>query len=65
MRENPSQHYLDLKAEKTLLAQTINLTPFEVSIFLATHAIPRSEYDYICKKYSRVIEEYKKEKLKL
>ena len=62
MSEIPlTQYQLDIKAEKILISQTLNLTPLELETFLTKHNVPKDEYEYLVSKYSRIIEEYKKD----
>ena len=56
-----TQYQLDIKAEKILISQTLNLTPLELEAFLTKHDVPKDEYEYLVSKYSRIIEEYKKD----
>lgn len=60
-----TQYQLDIKAEKILISQTLNLTPLELETFLTTYGIPKDEYNYLLSKYSRLIEEYHKDKEKI
>ena len=55
-KEKPlTQHELDLKAERSLLMTTKDLSPRELSNFLFEYSIPRSEYDTILHKHRHVM----------
>lgn len=52
---------MERQAELTLLSQTLHLSGDQLELFLGELGVEMAEYERICSKWDRVIEQYKKE----